>query len=109
MANKAELIRALKAQVEALEEELETDRAEEEEQGFSGEALKLYREHGELTGNVKELKERLGDLPTKSWVWRLLLAVAVVGILALGAAANWLRVILDLVGGAPTPPPGTGL
>ena len=98
MAGKAELIQYLREQVEALEEEKETDRAEEEEEGFSGETLKLHRDHGELTGTVKELKERLGDLPTKSWVWRVLAAITGLGILALGAAANWLRVLIDLLG-----------
>ena len=97
---KRNLIRRLKEGVEELEglEEEEINQARKEEEGFWGETLKLHRDHGELAGTVNEMKERIGGLPTKSWVWRVLLSVIVVAILALGAAANWLRVLLDSLG-----------
>ena len=77
------------------EEAPNTDRAEKEEQEHSGN-LKLHEDYGMLKG-------KLEDLPTKWWVVRILLTVAGLVFLGLGAAANILASILRLLGYLPFP------
>ena len=64
-------------------------------------------EQGELFGPTLDLANKLGtlegkvaDMPTKSWVWRLVIWISI-GLLSLGAAiltviGTWLRVILAI-------------
>ena len=89
--NKA-LIQYLEGQLASLQEPENQEQAQDEEAGFS-----QFQGALELGRSVGRLEARVDDLPTKSWVWRVLLAIVGIGVLALGALGTWLRTFLDLL------------